>query len=253
LELVDTNTKSADPSKFKDERKWPDWSKAFVNLLSVIPGVTGIPLAYIIRDEEEPDDEAEYVNFNERMIARAPHMGQYYLADSRRSHNLLTGYLHDKLTENWIRNIARYQDGRHDYLALRNHYAGEGNSTHRNADAKRIQATLHYKSERALPFSKFLGSLRKMFTIFSEEKEPFTKRTKVDELLTKVQNPALTAAIAQRRFQLNTEGITFMVAANHLNAAVSQTQDYQMARRIKSTTSSNREGGGGRSGGRGSS
>jgi DMSO/TMAO reductase YedYZ molybdopterin-dependent catalytic subunit len=37
--------------------------------LSVILGVTGIPLAYIVRNEEEPDDEAEYVNFNERMIA----------------------------------------------------------------------------------------------------------------------------------------------------------------------------------------
>jgi hypothetical protein len=27
LELVDTNTKAADPGKFKDERKWPDWRK----------------------------------------------------------------------------------------------------------------------------------------------------------------------------------------------------------------------------------
>jgi hypothetical protein len=97
-----------------------------------------------------------------------------------------------------------------------------------------------------------LDSLQKILTIFSEEKEPLTKCAKVDELLTKVQNPALTTAIAQLRFQLNTEGITFMVAANHLNAAVSQTPDYQMAHQIKSTTTSNREGGGGRSGGRGS-
>jgi outer membrane murein-binding lipoprotein Lpp len=91
-----------------------------------------------------------------------------------------------------------------------------------------------------------------MFTIFSKEKEPLTERAKVDELLTKVQNPALTAAIAQLRFQLNTEGVTFTVAANHLNAAVSQTPDYQMARQLKSNTTSNYEGGGGRSGGRGS-
>jgi hypothetical protein len=157
------------------------------------------------------------------MIAQAPHTGQYYLADSRCIHNLLTGYLHGELTENWIHNIALYQYGRHDYLALRNHYAGEGDLTHHIANAKRIQVTLHYKREHALPFSKFLDSLQKMFTIFSEEKEPLTKRAEVDELLTKVQNPALTAAIAQLRFQLNTEGITFTVAANHLNAAVSQT------------------------------
>jgi hypothetical protein len=99
LELVNTNTKAANPGKFKDERKWPDWSKAFINLLTVILGVTGIPLAYVVRNEEEPDDEAEYVNFNERMIDHAPHTGQYYLADSRRVHNLLTAYLHGELTK----------------------------------------------------------------------------------------------------------------------------------------------------------
>jgi hypothetical protein len=42
---VDTNSKAADPGKFKDERKWPEWSKAFTNYLSVIPGVNGIPLS----------------------------------------------------------------------------------------------------------------------------------------------------------------------------------------------------------------
>jgi hypothetical protein len=251
LDLVDTNSKAADPGKFKDERKWPEWSKSFGNFLSVIPGVSGIPLNYVIREDEEPDEDAEYVNFNERMVARAPHTGQYYLADSRRVHNLLTGFLHGELTENWIRTIARFQDGRRDMTALRNHYAGEGNSTRRIADAKRIQATLHYKNERALPFSKFLDSLQKMFNIFYEEKEPFTERAKVDELLSKVQNPALTAAIAQLRFQLNTEGIDFTVAANHLNAAVSQTPDYQISRQIKSTNTNNREGGSGRFGGRG--
>ena len=152
--------------------------------------------------------------------------------------------------------------------ALRRHYAGEGNSTHRIADAKRIQSTLHYKSERALPFNKFLDSLQKMFTIFEEENEPLSERAKVDELLSKVQNTSLTAAIAQLRFQLNTEGVTFTVAANNLNAAVSQTPDYQVTRKIGATTTGDKHtggrgngrfynrggrGGGGRFGGRGGS
>jgi hypothetical protein len=250
IDLVDTNTKAADPGKFKEERKWPEWSKAFTNYLSVIPGVNGVPLSYVIR-ESEPADGAVYDSFNERMIARAPHVGPYFEADSRRVHTILSGYLHGELTENWIRPLARYQDGRRDMQALRNHYAGEGNSTRRIADAKRIQTALHYKSERALPFNKFLDSLQKMFMIFQEEGEPLTERAKVDELLTKVQHPALTAAIAQLRFQLNTEGVTFTVAANHLNSAVSQTPDYQMARQIKSTNTSQRGGGNNRFGGRG--
>ena len=96
-------------------------------------------------------------------------------------------------------------------IALRRHYAGEGNSTRRIADAKRIQNTLHYKTEQALPFNKFLDLLQRIFTIFEEGNELLTERAKVDELLTKVQNSALAAAVAQLRYQLNTKGITFTV------------------------------------------
>jgi len=112
--------------------------------------------------------------------------------------------------------------------------------------------TLHYKSERALPFNKFLDQLNKMFAIFDEEAEPLSERAKVDELLTKVQNPALSAAVAQLRFQLNTEGVTFTVASNHLNSAVAQTPEYQITRQVGATNTDTRQHGGrGGRGGRG--
>ena len=83
IDLVDTNTKAADPGKFKEEHKWPEWSKAFMNYLSIIPGVNGIPHSYVIL-ESEPEDGAVYNSFNEHMIARAPHVvGQYFEVDSR--------------------------------------------------------------------------------------------------------------------------------------------------------------------------
>jgi hypothetical protein len=130
MELVATNSKAADPGKFNDERKWPEWEKAFTNYLSVIPGVSGIPLSYyVVREQDEPTPGMDYSTFNERMMHRAPLTGQYYIADARRVHNLLVGFLQGENTENWIRNIARYQDGRRDMTALRRHYAGEGNST----------------------------------------------------------------------------------------------------------------------------
>jgi hypothetical protein len=123
MELVATNSKAADPGTFKDERKWPEWEKAFTNYLSVIPGVSGIPLS-VVREQDEPTPGMEYSTFNERMVHRAPLTGQYYIADEGEN------------TENWIRNIARYQDGRRDMFALWRHYAGEGNLTLRIADAK---------------------------------------------------------------------------------------------------------------------
>ena len=170
----------------------------------------------------------EWSIFTEQMIAHALLTGQYYEANYHHVHTLLTRYLQGELTENWIHPIMHHQDGHHDMLTLHNHYASKDNSTHHIANAKHIQMTLHYKSKCALPFSKFLDSLQKMFTIFYEEGEPLTDHAKVDELLTKVQHPSLTAAIAQLHYQLNTKGITFMVAANHLNSAVSQMLDCQM-------------------------
>ena len=84
-----------------------------------------------------------------------------------------------------------------------------------------------------------------MFTIFDEEHEPLSERAKVDKLLSKVQSSGLSAAVAQLRYQLNTTGITFTVAANHLN--------YQLSRRINATNTTSRGGhhGGGRGDGRG--
>ena len=45
---VDTISKGADLGKLKDERKWPEWYPAFINYLSTIPGVYGVPLLNIV-------------------------------------------------------------------------------------------------------------------------------------------------------------------------------------------------------------
>ena len=57
-DLVDMISKAADPGKFKDERKWPDWEPAFVNYLATIPGSYHVPLSYIIREQEDPDHDS---------------------------------------------------------------------------------------------------------------------------------------------------------------------------------------------------
>jgi hypothetical protein len=75
IDLVDMNAKAAVPGKFKDERKWHEWELAFGNYLSVIPGVNGIPLLYVIRKEAEPQDGEEYISFMECMILCSPGQG----------------------------------------------------------------------------------------------------------------------------------------------------------------------------------
>ena len=73
MDQVDTISKAADLGKLKDERKWPEWYPAFINYLSTIPGVYGVLLSYIVRDNEAPDHAHDFAGyFTEEIIACAP-------------------------------------------------------------------------------------------------------------------------------------------------------------------------------------
>ena len=39
-----------------------DWEPAFVNYISTIPGVWGVPLLYVVRENAAPDHETDFGN-----------------------------------------------------------------------------------------------------------------------------------------------------------------------------------------------
>ena len=236
-EQSDTVSKAADPGKFKDEKKWPEWEPAFVNYLSTIPGVNGIPLSYVVREVENPIVGADYGSFNERAIACAPLKGDVFQADARKVHQLIKSFLQTESAEQWIKPFAKRQSGREDMDALRKHYSGEGNTSRRIAAAERIRDTLHYKNERAMSFSAFLDKMQKMFNIFDEENEPISEQAKVRMLLKKVEHPQLQDAVNALRVRASMNGCTFTECANHLSAQVSELPDTQSTRKIAGTAS----------------
>jgi hypothetical protein len=223
---VDTVSKAADPGKFKDERKWQEWEPSFNNYLSCIPGVSGVPLSYVIREKENPEED-DFGSFNEQAIACCKLSGPTFQADARKVHQLIKSYLQTETAEQWIKPIARHQNGRMDMEALRNHYGGEGNTSRRIAQAERYRDTLYYKHEKSMSFSTFLDNMQKMFNIFEVENEPISEQTKVRMLLKKVQHPQLQDAVGALRVRHQLEGLTFTEAANHLSAIVSELPDHQ--------------------------
>ena len=232
---VDTISKAADPGKFKDEKKWPDWEPAFVNYLSTIPGVKGVPLSYVVRANEDPDHEMDFEgDFVARSIACAPLNNATFRANARKVHQLLMSFLVAESAEQWIKTLASRVNGRLDMEALRNHYGGEGNASRRIATAEKLRETLHYKSERSMPFSTFLDRTQKMFNIFQEEGEELTENAKVRELLKRVQNNQLQDTVKALRVRFDIDGISYTEVANHLTSAVSELPEYQLARRVSS-------------------
>lgn len=229
---ADTVSKAADPGKLKDERKWPEWEPAFMNYLSTIPGVSGVPLSYVVREKEHDELDAEYGSFNEQAVACAPLEGPTFQADARKVHQLIKSFLQTETAEQWIKPIAKRQSGREDMQALRNHYSGEGKTSRRIAVAERLRDSLHYKNEKSLAFSTFLDKLQKMFNIFEEEDEAITEQAKVRMLLKKVEHPQLQDAVGALRVRAQMDGTTFTECANHLAAIVSEIPDYSTPRKV---------------------
>ena len=216
----------ASPGKLKDKRKWNNWVVGLENMFSSIPGVRGVPLIYVIRDNENPEPDG-HDTFVQKCIACAPLNGPHFEADARRVHQLITSFVQGETSEQWIKMNAQKQNGRRDWLALSAHYKGEGNTSCRIAEADRLRDTLHYKSERALAFTTFLSRVQHMFNLYEEEHEPYTKAQKLRFLLDKTTHPSLTLAVSALRLSHDMgEDNMFTKAANHLSAAVSKMPEY---------------------------
>ena len=203
-------------------------------------------LSYVVREKDTPDEEVavEYESFNEQAVACAPLTGTVFQADSRKVHQLLKSFLQAETAEQWIKPIERKLNGRQDMIVLRNHYAGEGNTSRRIAMAERIRDSLHYKNERAMPFSGFLDKLQKMFNIFEELGEPVQEQAKIRILLAKIEHPQLLSCVENLNIRVSLDGnATFTQCANFLASQVSKLPDQpQSARKVSSASTDRAKG-----------
>jgi hypothetical protein len=214
--------KSSDPGKLKKNKEWLQWSRSLKNYLSTILGQDGVPLSYVIRENEDPDYEGEDdddYDFEQLSIKCAPLSGLIYKTDARKVHQLIHGFVQGEAAETWIKPRERRQDGRTDFKALQAHYGGEGSKSVRIKEADILRNTLQYKSERAMSFEKFLTNMQAMFTGFNDNGEFMDEPQKIRLLFQKVQSPALTQVknALQVQYDLDRdENVTFDFIANSL-------------------------------------
>ena len=233
-----TSAGAASPGPLESEKMWKQWEEKFINYTRSHIGANGIPLSYVIRENDDPDSNGDYPDFIMKTIGCAPLVGEYYSADRLTVFNMIVSFTTGQPSGDWIKNTIRYADGRRSMKALRTHFAGEGNATRNMAEADRLHETLHYKSERSMSFEGFLTQCQKMYNIYEKEKEPMTDEAKVRFLFKKVQHPGLRGSIdALKAQQTAGTDVTYTMAANHLSTAVSELPEYiSKNRNISATT-----------------
>ena len=152
----DTASKAADPGPLKSEKQWREWEEKFENFLGTIIGVNGIPLKYVIRENETPDTTTVHPNFVAKTVACAPLTGEYFLADRQAVFNYIVSFTTGQPSGDWIKSTLRYCDGRRSMEALRNNFADEGNASRNKAIADSLKKSLFYKNEKTMSFEVFL-------------------------------------------------------------------------------------------------
>ena len=204
-----------------------------MNYCSTLSGVDGVPLSYVIRDNDNPPPDGEvYASFLDETIYCAPLSGSYFDADKQVVHQALISFTAGQPSEDWLKGTARYKDGRRSMQALRNHFSGEGNATRQIAEADRMKKSLHYKNEKSLSFKTFLTRAQKMFNIYEKQGEPMLEDAKLRFLFERTQHTGLQGHVQALKASITTgSAVSYTTAANHLSTAVSELPDYITAHR----------------------
>ena len=107
-----TMAEAAKPEKFTSETKWEDWAPTFLNYLKAIPGRDGVPLKYVIREQEAPDPTPN-IHFLDDYIAMAPLHGESFAIDSAQVHTFIVNFIAgNEVAESKIRPNLEDHDGR---------------------------------------------------------------------------------------------------------------------------------------------
>ena len=211
-------SEAAKPGKLTDDTKWIDWFPTFVNYLRAIPGVNGVPLSYVIRDDEAAaltDDPT--LDFLDNYIQRCHLNGQYFAIDNLEIHTYIIHFISgNSVAEAKITAHGQVNSGRADFLALRDHFEGVGINAHEITRAQRVLTSLYCAGEKNphMWWAEFEKELSRAFAIFDrvEGRQVHSDDMKLRILLPKISADFLKQTSAALNVELSKVPMTLTYA-----------------------------------------
>ena len=149
-------------------KDWPRTMDALEEYLRGCLGVTKIPLAYVVREEEAvpaADPAGGYTSLQDELIARAPFRetaapNDYtatYLADRSRVWELISDITREHDCWTYVRPAQRTRDGRMAFTGLKQHYLGANMVDNMSARLEhKLQTTTYTGEKRRWNFEKYV-------------------------------------------------------------------------------------------------
>ena len=143
-----------------------DWEPTFTNYLKVIPGITGIPLAYVICRNVAPDPTI-ITPVHAHYITNAPLVGDTFNQDTKRVYTLLLTFITEYPECETIIRTATESNGRVAYQALVTRFEGTGALAVDLVAAESVIENLYYSGEKPpqMDWTTFEKNLKHAYAI----------------------------------------------------------------------------------------
>ena len=150
-------------TKLKSASQWEKWLEELNITLCQIIGVRGVPLTYVIRDNDAPNFDAG-LPYDEAATNGMTLTGEEFKQDARTVHKIILKNVHeDSDAYTYIKTLIRHRNGRRDMQALRERYSSDATKQAIINKAKNDLQNLCYKNERSFSFEKFSSKLQKAY------------------------------------------------------------------------------------------
>jgi hypothetical protein len=160
-------------------------------------GETGLPLAYIVREDvglPAVDMGFGMPDYAQEMILRGEHATATYQNDNKEVWNVIRHLTHGGSTWSWVSQYARTSNGRAAYMAIKAHYLGPSYRSRIQASCDATLNKTYFDGNRNFTLESYTTTLQKAFTDLEICGEPVTENRKVRLLLAGIVTPQLLSA-----------------------------------------------------------
>ena len=252
-----TISEAAKPEKFANDTKWEDWSVTFLGYLRALPGRDGVPLKYICRSNDQPDP-TPHQDFLDDYVAMAPLTGEAFSIDAATVHTLLMNFITgNQVAESKVQINQSRNNGRLDFMALRDHYEGIGILAVDIQKAETTIRNLFYAGEKRphMWWDEFERQLTDAFTTYDkrEGRIVYSNNMKLRMLVDKISEDFMKEVKAGLSIELSKQQMTmtYETALAAFRNEVNRQHPPQMSQNTRVRRNIREMNQGGRFGGRG--
>lgn len=182
------------PEKFNGRVKsWKNWRAEFESYLAQISGTDGCPLSYIIRDDDEINEE-EYAQMEGQMkkIYDQPLQGDYFDRDNFQVFQKLRAMVTGGLAETYLSDYEKNGDGRQAWFTLLTAYEGDDAKNAAITSARNdIRQTTWERNSKNWNFDQYCLKHIRAHNILKRYDVPMDEPTKVREFIRGIHNASL--------------------------------------------------------------